>query len=151
MGYRLVKFEVCPKENEQLEVTVKLPKEPRSVIHGVVLDCDNKPIKDAVVKLFKVNSSSCKPNTCKPSCSLTPITHTFTDDCGQFIFGPLCPNQKYIIKVWYDHVKITPIVIKPDPCNSHRFDECDDDFRASSDEQENVNEVDESYFEEEEQ
>lgn len=112
MGYRLVKFEVCPKENEQLELTVRLPEESRSVIHGVVKDCKDKPIKDAVVKLFELI------NPCDP-CSLKPITHTFTDECGQFIFGPVCPNKKYIIKVWHDHVKITPIVIKPEPCGNH--------------------------------
>lgn len=106
MGYRLVKFLVEPKENEQLELTVKLHKEPRSVIHGIVKDCDEHPIPDAVVKLFELINPS-------DPCSLKPLTHAFTDECGQFIFGPLWPNKKYIIKVWKDHVKITPIIIKP--------------------------------------
>lgn len=110
MGYRLVKFDVIPKENEQLEITVKLPEEPRSVIHGVVKDCKDRPIKDAVVKLFELID----PHN---PCDLKPLTHTFTDECGQFIFGPLWPKKKYIIKVWHDHVKIRPFVIKPDPCS----------------------------------
>jgi hypothetical protein len=115
-----MKFVVEPKENEQLELTVKLPKEPRSVIHGVVKDCDERPIKDAVVKLFEI------VNPCDP-CSLRPLTHAFTDECGQFIFGPLCPNKKYVIKVWHDHVKITPIIIKPDKCDEVCVENCKDD------------------------
>lgn len=128
MGYRLTKFQVTPGKNEQIELTVKLQEEQRSVIHGIVLDCNNKPLKDAVVKLFEVN------NPCDP-CSLIPITHAFTDECGQFLFGPLTPNKKYVIKVWHSHVTIRPVVIKPDQCDPpHPHNQCDDDFRSGLEE-----------------
>lgn len=120
MGARLVKFEFCPKENEQLEVSVKVPEEKRSVIHGVVKGCNNEVIKDAVVKLFEVIGSSHNCN----SCHLKPLTHTFTDECGQFLFGPLCANKKYAIKVWYDDVKIRELVITPD---DDHCEKCDDE------------------------
>jgi hypothetical protein len=117
MGYRISKYQICPGENEQLELTAKLQHEPRSIVHGIVKDCNDKPVKDAVVKLFEF-SDPCNP------CSLKPITHTFSDECGHFLFGPLMPYKKYIIKVWYDDVKIVPVIIKPfschdEPCDSH--------------------------------
>ena len=34
-----------------------------------------------------------------------PVSHTFTDKHGQFVFGPLCPEKKYEIQIWYNAVK----------------------------------------------
>lgn len=110
MGYKLVKFNVIPEENEQIDAVIRVPKEPRSVIHGVVLDEHNKPMKDAVVKLLK----ECKGGSKR----LEPLSHTFTDENGQFLFGPLCPHVKYIIKVWINDVKTREIVITPDECDN---------------------------------
>jgi hypothetical protein len=109
MGYKLIKFNVTPGENEQIDTIIKLPKEPRSVIHGVVLDEHNKPLKDAVVKLLKVK--------CPEKDHLEPLTHTFTDECGQFLFGPLCPHTKYLIKVWFNHSKTREFIFKADDCD----------------------------------
>lgn len=122
MGSKLTKIEFCPGKNEQLETTIFLQKETRSVIHGVVVDEDKCPVKDAVVKLFEMpNKEKC--------CELIPITHTFTDECGQFLFGPLCHGKHYVIKVWHDGVKIRKIPGKhfecKNPCPSHDCD-CDD-------------------------
>lgn len=123
MGYKLVSFDFVPDENEQIDAIVKVPKEPRSVIHGIVKDCNNKVVKDAVVKLFKMIDPK-KPHI------LEPLTHTFTDSCGQFIFGPLCPHVKYVIKVWINHVKIRELIVKPDdcekPCNNDNDNYIDD-------------------------
>jgi hypothetical protein len=99
LGYKLIHFGFKPEENEQIETIVKMPEEPRSIIHGKVMDNCDKPIKDAVVKLFELPDPECP-------CDLTPLTHTFTDECGQFIFGPLTPYKHYVIKVWYDDVKV---------------------------------------------
>jgi hypothetical protein len=107
MGARLVKFDFVPKENEQIEAVIRIPEEKRSVIHGIVKDWRNKVVKDAVVKLFEVVGSG-------NSNALKPITHTFTDEYGQFLFGPLCAYKKYVIKVWFDDVRIRELVITPD-------------------------------------
>jgi len=90
MGTRLSRFMVRPGENEQIEAKIQLSEEPRSVIHGVVVDGCYKPIQDAVVKLFEKHS-------CHSAYALKAITHAFTDDCGQFLFGPLDPWQDYVI------------------------------------------------------
>jgi len=122
LGYKLVKFNFKPEENEQIEAIVKIPKEPRSVIHGVVKDSKNKIVKDAVVKLFEL------PNPGRP-CKLVPLTYTFTDECGQFLFGPLCPNKHYVIKVWFTDVKIRRIVTNTEDKEEECFCEntCYDD------------------------
>ncbi|KXZ39857.1 hypothetical protein SAMN05661008_00922 [Alkalithermobacter thermoalcaliphilus JW-YL-7 = DSM 7308] len=113
MGAKLVKFDFKPQENEQLEVVVKVPKERRSVIHGVVKDYKGKVVEDAVVKLFEVSCNK----------KLIPITHAFTDEHGQFLFGPLCPDNHYVIKVWFNDVNIRCLDIKFDDDNFCRYDE----------------------------
>ena len=40
---------------------------------------------------------------CKLPC---PLTHTFTDQYGQFLLGPLCPNRKYMLKVYKDNIQV---------------------------------------------
>ncbi|MBF8984562.1 carboxypeptidase regulatory-like domain-containing protein [Lutibacter sp. B2] len=105
MGARLVKFSFKPEENEQIEAIVQVPKEPRSVIDGVVKDWNGRVVKDAVVKLFEVIN---------PPCELKPLTHTFTDESGQFLFGPLSPKKRYVIKVWINDIKIRNLLIEPD-------------------------------------
>lgn len=97
MSGKVAVCSVCPKENQQIEAVIKLPEERRAVIHGTVLDCNGKPVADAVVKLLQVVDG------CKLPC---PLTHTFTDQFGQFLLGPLCPCKRYIIKVYKDNVRI---------------------------------------------
>lgn len=33
------------------------------------------------------------------------VTQYFTDEDGEFVFGPLCPDKKYEINFWVDNVK----------------------------------------------
>ncbi len=98
MGHKLKRIDLKVKEGEQIDLNIKMTKEKRSLIHGVVVDESKKPIEDASVLLFK--NMPCDP------CDLKPITHTFTDDCGQFVFGPLDPDEEYTIKVWVNGVCI---------------------------------------------
>ncbi|MFD3156300.1 carboxypeptidase regulatory-like domain-containing protein [Haloimpatiens sp. FM7330] len=112
MGAQLVKFKFTPKENQQIEALVKIPEEKRSVIHGTVIDRNNKPVKNAVVKLLLLKDP-------KNPLSICSITHTFTDVYGQFLFGPLCPNKCYVIKIWYNDVDIKPLIVKPQPGDSY--------------------------------
>lgn len=119
MGARIVKFKFTPEENEQIEAVIKVAEEKRSVIHGLVVDCKNKPIKNAVVKLLLIKDTNC-PHI------LHPLTHTFTDEYGQFLFGPLCPHKCYVIKVWYNDIKIRELIITPDHCDNECLKEkCD--------------------------
>ncbi len=119
MGTNISKYTFIPKENEQIDAVIKIAEEPRSVIHGVVKDEKGRLVRDAVVKLFKSKDHG-------DHCILTPITHAFTDECGQFIFGPLIPGVKYVIKVWVNDVKICRVEEENSEAEWEGI--CDDDF-----------------------
>ena len=50
--------------------------------------------EDAVIKLIEVSNHERKP-----------VSHTFTDKNGEFVFGPLCPDKEYELQIWVDRVK----------------------------------------------
>ena len=83
---------------KQFDVDIHLPEDNRSVIYGVIKDCYDEPVKDAVVKLIEVEREG-------KGCERKPVTHTFTDKQGQFVFGPLCANKFYEIEIWANKVK----------------------------------------------
>ena len=41
-----------------------------------------------------------------------PVSHTFTDEDGEFVFGPLCPGKKYAVQIWANQVKHIKICAK---------------------------------------
>ena len=88
---------------KQFDLDITLPKDNRNVIYGVIRDCHKEPVRDAVVKLIEV----CKTNYGKEE--RRPVSHTFTDKDGEFVFGPLCPDKYYEIQIWVDQVKHTKI------------------------------------------
>ena len=75
-------------DGKQFDLDITLATDHRDVIYGVVKDCFKEPVKDAVVKLVEVEYKYGKKE-------LKPVTHTFTDKEGEFVFGPLCPDKKY--------------------------------------------------------
>ena len=97
---------VCPVLNvdgilatgKQFDLEITLPEDNRSVIYGVVKDCYQDPVKDAVVKLIEVVCECGKEER-------RPVSHTFTDDEGEFVFGPLCPDKDYEIQIWANKVR----------------------------------------------
>lgn len=86
------------EEGKQFDLEVVLPEDERSVIYGLVKDCHQKPVKDAVVKLIEVCKEYGKEER-------KPVTHTFTDKEGQFVFGPICPDKYYELQIWVNRVK----------------------------------------------
>ena len=87
---------------KQYDLDITLAQDNRDVIYGIVRNCFKDPVKDAVVKLVEIDYKMGKKE-------LKPVSHTFTDDDGEFVFGPLCPGKKYSVQVWansVDHVKI---------------------------------------------
>ena len=100
MGWKLKRIELCDQEqikpNEEKDLCIVLDKENKAAIHGVVKFPNGKPVKGAVVKLFKKKYSK----DCCKTCDLIPITFAFTDECGQFLFG-VDSEIDYIIKVFF--------------------------------------------------
>ena len=97
---------ICPKldidgfmeKGKQFDLDITLPEDNREVIYGVVKNCYKEPVEDAVVKLIEI-VYECGRKERKP------VTHTFTDKYGQFVFGPLCANKFYEIEIWANKVK----------------------------------------------
>lgn len=107
MGTRSLYFSFTPGENEQIEAIIKLPDESRSILHGIVKNSYNKVIVDAVVNLYECNNAQGKD-------ILKPLTHTFTDECGHFVFGPLTPHKNYAIKLWINDVVTREFIVNVD-------------------------------------
>lgn len=82
----------------QFDVEVTLPKDNRDVVYGVVKDECGDPIADAVVKLIEVSKDHCEEER-------KPVSHTFTDKDGEFVFGPLCSDRNYEVQIWANKVK----------------------------------------------
>ena len=104
---------VCPvididgfiADGNQYDLDITLSNDHRDVIYGIVKDCYKEPIKNAVVKLVEVDYKCGKK-------VLKPVSHTFTDDDGEFVFGPLCPGKKYAVNIWANSVKHIKICAK---------------------------------------
>lgn len=92
-------------DGKQFDLDITLANDHRDVIYGVVKDCFKEPVKDAVVKLVEVDYKYGKKE-------LKPVSHTFTDKEGEFVFGPLCPGKKYAIQIWKDDVKHIKVCAK---------------------------------------
>lgn len=105
---------------KQFDLEIIIPEDGRDVIYGVVKDCHRDPIKDAVVKLIEVD---CHGEERKP------VSHTFTDEYGQFVFGPLCGNKEYEVQIWVNKVKHIKVCAKCDieeKClKGVKMDKCD--------------------------
>lgn len=96
----------CPKidvegfieKGKQFDLDITLPEDNRNVIYGVVKNCFKDPVEDAVVKLVEIVYDCGRKER-------LPITHTFTDKHGEFVFGPLCPDKEYAIEIFVNDVK----------------------------------------------
>ncbi len=106
---------VCPVLNvdgvlasgKQFDLDITLPEDDRTVIYGIVKDCYQEPVCNAVVKLVEVVYDCGKEER-------RPVSHTFTDENGEFVFGPLCDNRFYEIEIWADLVRHCKICKKVD-------------------------------------
>lgn len=90
---------------KQFDLDITLPEDNRDVIYGVIKDCFKEPICDAVVKLTEVVYDCGKEER-------IPIGHTFTDEEGEFVFGPLCPDRHYALQIWVNTTKKIKICAK---------------------------------------
>ena len=106
----------------QFDLEVILPKDNRDAVFGIVKDCFKEPVCNAVVKLIEIEK-------CGDKKERKPVSHTFTNKDGEFVFGPLCPDKQYEVLVWVNQVKNVKLCAK----SSHemeclkgmRLDKCD--------------------------
>jgi len=86
------------ESGKQFDIEIRGQSDNRNVVFGVIKDEYGDPIQDAVVKLIEVEKGIGKTLR-------KPVSHTFTDEEGEFVFGPLCPNRSYEIQFWANRVK----------------------------------------------
>lgn len=108
----VVKVDGVIEKGKQYDIDITLPGDDRNVIYGLVKDCYKDPVENAVVKLIEVE--------CKMGKDVRkPVSHTFTDEHGEFVFGPLCANRLYEIEIWANSVKHAKICAE-----CHKKGEC---------------------------
>ena len=90
---------------KQFDIDINLPEDERNVIFGVIKDHYDMPAVDAVVKLIEICYE-------KGEEIRKPVSHTFTDEYGEFVFGPLCPDKRYAIDIWVNKVRHVKICAK---------------------------------------
>lgn len=93
------------EKGKQFDIEINLPEDNRNVIYGIVKDCYHEPVCDAVVKLIELDCE-------KGEEIRKPVSHTFTDEYGEFVFGPLCPDKKYAIDVWASKIRTFKLCAK---------------------------------------
>ena len=111
------------EKGKEFDIDITLPEDNREVIFGTLKDCFKEPVKDAVVKLIEVDfeKDGCKKRE--------PVSHTFTDEHGEFVFGPLCPGKEYALEIWVNDVRHFKVCAKchhEGKClKSQKQDKCD--------------------------
>lgn len=103
-------IDACGKiqTGKQFDLELAVPDDNRSILTGTLKDSKGCPIQDAVIKLIEVTKHERKP-----------VSHTFSNACGEFVFGPLCPFKSYSIEIWVTqvkHVKICEICTNEGNC-----------------------------------
>ena len=88
----IVKVDGFLEKGKQFDLDITIPEDNRNVIYGVIKDCYKDPVEDAVVKLIEV----CFEHGHEER---KPVSHTFTDKDGEFVFGPLCPDKNYEVQI----------------------------------------------------
>ena len=113
-------------KGKQFDLDITLADDNRDVIYGVIRDCYKEPVRNAVVKLIEVDHKGEKEER-------KPVSHTFTDKNGEFVFGPLCPGKEYAIQIWVDdvkHVKVCAKAFHEGKClKGTKLDKCDYDLK----------------------
>jgi hypothetical protein len=93
------KFYFKPSEGEHIETSVQIEQEKAAAICGTVRDKTGAAVPEALVLLFRSG----------PAQKL--VDRQFSDEEGQFSFGPIEGNVLYLIKVYKNNTKIRELEI----------------------------------------
>lgn len=107
MSARLVKYNALSGEDDEPKTLVSVQEEKWGIINGIIKDWNGKPAKNAVVKLYEISYDA-------DEYALNPITLTFSDENGEFAFGPLNSNEEYVVKIWFENAKVNQFIISPE-------------------------------------
>jgi len=93
------KFYFKPAAGEHIETAVNIEPEFSAAILGTVRGGNGSPVDDALVLLFRADGEK------------KLIGRQFTDDEGQFFFGPIEGEVMYQIKIYKNQVKLRELEI----------------------------------------
>lgn len=96
------RFFVRAGDNERVTADIRLQPDSRSILHGTVKNETGQPLVGALMLLMEAGTPESEP---------VLQTATFTDDDGQYYFGPLKPGALYVVKVFYNQVKLRELEI----------------------------------------
>ncbi|HHW44274.1 hypothetical protein GFC01_10295 [Desulfofundulus thermobenzoicus] len=92
MAFQLTSFDLATRNaGSQQHFDFFILPEPRVLVGGVVRRPDGTPVPCAAVVIFRREGDKLGP----------AIGHTFTDQDGQFVFGPLPPGTDFKVKIFY--------------------------------------------------
>ena len=98
-------------KGKEFDLDINIPEDNRDIIFGTIKDCYKEPLKNAVVKLIEIDY--CKQGKKRR----LPVSHTFTNKYGEFVFGPLCPGKEYALDIWVNDIRNYKICIDADKCD----------------------------------
>lgn len=98
------KFYFRPSRGEQINTTISPGEDPYASICGRVADGHGKPVDKALVMLFRAGDDG-EPEL---------LGRSTTDEDGHFLFGPLEPEQLYLVKVFKNDAKLRQLEIRTD-------------------------------------
>lgn len=98
------KFYFRPARGEQINTVIGPNDDSAAAICGRVIDGRGRPVEGALVLLFLTTENEA-PEL---------ISRFTTDDDGHFLFGPLPPEQLYLIKVFKSDNKLRQLEIVTD-------------------------------------
>lgn len=90
-------FYVKPSENELIETTVHMKPDPHPALLGTVVSEDGKPLSGALVAIYRSGGAGAPDS---------PEGSLYTDEFGQFAFGPLDPGKLYLVRVYKNNRQI---------------------------------------------
>ena len=77
----VVKVDGFIEKGKQFDMEIIVPEDDRNVIYGILKNKHGDPICDAVIKLIEIVHEYGKEER-------RPVSHTFSDKNGEFVFGP---------------------------------------------------------------
>lgn len=95
-------FYIKPSAGEIIETLLQLEPDKHSILCCTVKGKDGKPVSGALALLLSGTQNHEQ---------LTLLQQSFTDDSGQFVFGPLEPDTLYQIKVFKNSIKLRELEI----------------------------------------
>lgn len=82
-------FDLPDADGRVISGVFHIEQESRGALCGLVLDGGEKPVCGVTAVLFERDGDICRP-----------VAHTFTDEAGRFLFGPLKTGAHYTVRLW---------------------------------------------------